>query len=402
MDNDDLRRISRYLYFMLNCIIGFPDEIDIRRTTTNLRDDILRMTCESSNIDRVPCFSGSKCEGLRFNSSDDDWMFIYQDIKVIPYESMTYVYNSNTTLLLMENEMTKPGFTLGVHQDFIHGPCSSGSCGGKEYDVAYCLKCDIWPKNAYDCVKRLHQCDWPSNDKVLSIIKDGVLFVPIGAKQSMFENTEWRMSFSLAEKKLIYAMNHTQFICYALLKIFLKEAKDANPDVKGLLCSYFLKTALFWEITARVNQWNPESLLSCFWNCLRRLLQWISCSYCPNFFIPQNNMFEGKIEATNQIKLLEHLRILYYEGCSCLLRCQSISDYNIQFNLFLGLDVVSVSFPMFFIKRLDRDLITRRNSHGCIAKQIVLEYYTEILLCPIDMNYVSNRKWILRWLVPLV
>ena len=77
MDNEELRRISRYLYFILNYIIGFPDEIDIRRTTTNLRDDIFRMTSESTNVGYEPCLSGSKCEGLRFRSSDDDWMFIY-------------------------------------------------------------------------------------------------------------------------------------------------------------------------------------------------------------------------------------------------------------------------------------------------------------------------------------
>ena len=121
-------------------------------------------------------------------------------------------------------------------------------------------------------------------------------------------------------------MNHTQFLCYGLLKIFLKEAIDVNFEVKGLICSYFLKTSLFWEITTTINCWNPLSLLSCFWNCFCRLLQWISCSYCPNFFIPQNNMFEGKIEGLNRNKLLQHLRTLYYEGYTCLLRCQSLSD----------------------------------------------------------------------------
>ena len=121
-------------------------------------------------------------------------------------------------------------------------------------------------------------------------------------------------------------MNHTQFLCYGLLKIFLKEAIDINPDVKGLICSYFLKTAIFWEITVSPNQWNPSSLLSCFWNCFRRLLQWVSCSYCPNFFVPQNNMFGGKLEGRNRDKLLQHLKILYYEGYRCLLRCQSLAD----------------------------------------------------------------------------
>ena len=325
-----MSRISHHLHAVVNDIIGHPVIINVRRTTTNLRDYIHRKECELGNRPYIPVYSGSKAEGLRFKSSDEDWMFIYRDIKVIPSDSYMAIYDSNTTLLLMENEMTKSGFTLlkligestntkvmrstesilngryvsckhwrELHTEdypgsaFTHGPCASGTVGPAEFDNAYCLQCDIWPTNAQDCIRRIHQCGWPSHDTVLSIVSDGVLFVPIGAKQSIFENTEWRMSFSLAEKKLIHAMNHAQFLCYGLLKIFLKEAIDCNLEIKGLLCSYFLKTALFWEITTAVNLWNPSSMLPCFWKCFNRLLQWVNCSYCPNFFTPQNNMFGG-------------------------------------------------------------------------------------------------------------
>ena len=367
MDVADLSRVSCSLYTLLDFIIGSKAIIDVRRTATNLRGDLERQCIESTKLDNrhvLPCYSGSKAEGLRFQSSDEDWMYIFKDIKVIPSDFYMKIYDSNTTLLLMENEMTKPGFTLlkVIHQpipmypevdisteyilngsflsckrwrefhtakgmisneEFTHGPCASTTIfGSLEYDLAFCLQCDIWPANAQDCIRRLHHCHWPSHDTILSIQNDGVLFVPIGAKQSFFENIEWRTSFSLAEKKLIHAMNHTQFLCYGLLKIFLKEAIDMNPEVKGLLCSYFLKTALFWEITTTSNQWNPSMLLSCFWNCFCRLLHWINYSYCPNFFIPENNMFEGKIEGTNREKLMQHLRTLYSEGFKCLLRCE--------------------------------------------------------------------------------
>ena len=370
MENEEVCRISRGLFAVVNDIIGHPVVICIRRTTSNLRDDILRKESELRNRKHTTFYSGSKAEGLRFETSDDDWMVIYRDIKVIPSESFMALYDSRTTLCLMDNEMTRPGFTLlrligestklavvksarpcvnflpgrcyiscklwreshtACYREsvrvFTHGPCASGIFGSCEYDFAYCLRCDIWPTNAQDCIKRLHQCCWPSHDTIRSIMDDGVFFVPIGAKQSIFENVEWRMSFSLAEKRLIHSMNHTQFLCYGLLKIMLKEAICVNSDSRGLLCSYFLKTAVFWEITTASNNWNPSSLLCCFWNCFRRLLQWVSCSYCPNFFIPQNNMFAGKIEGTSQGKLLKHLLSLYYEGYRCLLRCQTLSYY---------------------------------------------------------------------------
>ena len=361
---DDQRRISQSLYVSLNSIIGPEEIIHIRRTTTNLRDKVYRSVKEMTNSELIPYFSGSRAEGLRFTSSDEDWMFVHRHIKVISSDRFASLYDCNTILLKMENDITKPGFALlrvidqskdirisesrspfvrllngryvssklwrelhtetSPDQIYTHGPCSSGKIGNAEFDWAYCLQCDIWPANAQLSVHRMLQSSWPSFDTLRSIINDGVLFVAIGAKQSFFEDTEWRMSFSLAEKRLIYTMNHTQFLCYAFLKVFLKEAIDVNRDIKGLLCSYFLKTALFWEIVESPNILNPSSLFRCFWNCIRRLLQWVNSSYCPNFFIPENNMFEGKIEGENRSKLLQHLTSLYHESCRCLLRCNTL------------------------------------------------------------------------------
>ena len=378
---DDVVRVSRGLHAVLMKIIASDEQVYIRRTATNLRDHIIRMEKEWTNGRLVPCFSGSKAEGLRFESSDEDWMYIYRNFKVIPPDYCITLGDRNIKfLLLMENEMTKPGFTLlklvnfigatdivsngssivvrmldglyvsckmwreinidskkHTHKIFLHGPCASGFLqGGQEFDWAHCLKCDVWPKNAQSSIKRLHQSSWPSLNTIRDIVSDGVLFVPIGAKQSIFEDVEWRMSFSLAEKRLIHSMNHTQFLCYGLLKLFLKEAIDTNEDVKGLLCSYFLKTALFWEITASPNQWNPSSLLSYFWKCFSRLLQWVKSSYCPNFFIPENNMFEGKIEGHNRNKLLQSLSTLHHEGYRCLLRCSSLVSYPGMLDLMHG------------------------------------------------------------------
>ena len=376
VDMDDVVRISRSLYAVLCKIIGSDEEVYIRRTATNLRDDIIRMEKEWTNEDSFPCYSGSKAEGLRFKSSDEDWMFVYRNIKVVPPHSYTTLYDINTELLMMDDGITKPGFTLlrmlekdnhlvfkylnesyltvtvtmlngcylssklwreglaqsrkHLHTVFLHGPCTSGFIENQEYDWAHCLKCDVWPENARSSIQTLYKCSWPSKDILQAMVSDGVLFVPIGAKQSPFEHIEWRISFSLAEKRMIHSMNHTQFLCYGLLKLFLKEAIDTNEDVKGLLCSYFLKTALFWEITTSPNQWNASSLLSCFWKCFRRILQWVRSSYCPNFFIPENNMFQGKIEGENREKLFQHLCTLYSEGFMCLSRCSSLISHNMS------------------------------------------------------------------------
>ena len=443
MDNEDLEHISRSLYFVANHVIGTPVITEIRRTTSDLSEYIDRLECELTNHNHVHCYSGSKAEGLRFVSSDEDWMYIFNDVKVIPPDSSIPIYDSNSTLLIMDNEMTKPGFTLlrvigesgdwkialskvfipelnGIFlsckrwrelhtennlcsdNDFTHGPCASGTRGSQEFDVACCLQCNSWPSNARDCVRRLQRCCWPSHDVLLSIVNDGVLFVPIGAKQSTFEDFEWRMSFSLAEKKLIYAMNHTQFLCYALLKIFLKEAIDVNPAVKGLLCSYFLKTALFWEISTTQRLCNPSSLLHCFWNCFRRILQWVNSSYCPNFFIPQNNMFEGKIEGQNQDKLLRHLTTLYTEGYSCLLECKSISylisaviqSTHLDLEQWICKCCIAIDMIKEFYNQLISALRPKRHATECSAAMKCLLLYR----LATTTNNIHHRFLLWNWL----
>ena len=356
----DIRQISKGLYYLLNDIIGHDTVIKVRRTISDLRDKFEVFVSDTVNQPCVLCYSGSKAEGFRFESSDDDWMTIFRDIKVISDMSYAHMYDSNSTVLLMDNQLCKPGFTLlrlisrsqnpfilfaavqeaalggqlisskkwrEIHVEdsiplgtYVHGPCASGKNAHGEYDVAGSFRSEIWPEMAESCVRRLHQCGWPPHAVIRSIVEDGILFVAVAAKQSEFENLEWRISFSMAEKKLIHAMNHTQFLCYGLLKMFLKEAIDAESNVKGIMCSYFLKTSVLWEITDSLIPWTPETLLQHFWNCFQRLLHWVNSAYCPNFFIPENNMFADKVEGENRAKLLTHLCTLYSEGYRSLLR----------------------------------------------------------------------------------
>ena len=76
----------------------------------------------------------------------------------------------------------------------------------------------------------------------------GCVYVPVGASYSPDYDILWRISFALAEKQLILRMTYPQLLCYALLKIVLKEFIDKKYSTRELLCSYFMKTCLFWVI----------------------------------------------------------------------------------------------------------------------------------------------------------
>ena len=357
---DDLWLISRGLYAVVSKKLGTESIVDMRRRVMALQQRLNTAKVRRDEVYEDQILSGSECEGFRFASSDRDWMFLCRNVRIIFSMTQCGYYNKEQNLLMAQCEYTKPGFVLlrmisdcslarvrhacvqyedgyyvssekwrenhTASRSFLttHGPCSTTVAGNKEGDFAICIKSDRLPESAYGFVQRLHRAGWPSPSTLKNIVSDGCIFVPIGAKESFIEPLEWRISFSLAEKKLIHSMNHVQFLCYGMLKIFLKEAMDSNTEIKGLLCSYFLKTALFWEIASGYVKWDITNFLRSFWICFQRLLHWIGNEYCPKFFIPENNMFAFKIQGQARIKLLSYLVPIYSEGYRCLFRCPSI------------------------------------------------------------------------------
>ncbi|XP_062582345.1 uncharacterized protein LOC134244088 isoform X1 [Saccostrea cucullata] len=200
----------------------------------------------------------------------------------------------------------------------IHGPCRSGFYGFLEFDEAYCLATILWPKLLGSWVDRCQRHTWPPVPVLEKILKNECHCVPIGSKiESPYNELEWRLSFSQAEQQLVCTMNHTQFLCYGLLKIFLKEVINCGED--KLLCSYYIKTTIFWIMQSGQVRWCSNNLLDCFWMCFKYLIQGVYRGVFPNFFIPQNNMFINKVIGVARESLLQQLNQYYRMGMSCLL-----------------------------------------------------------------------------------
>ncbi|KAL3883288.1 hypothetical protein ACJMK2_029570 [Sinanodonta woodiana] len=69
--------------------------------------------------------------------------------------------------------------------------------------------------------------------------------------------------------------------------------------------------------------WQPDKLLLCVELCLRLLYNWVESKMCPNYFIPEENMFQCKVYGQVQVQLLSVLGNLlrqegrYLVGISC-------------------------------------------------------------------------------------
>ncbi|XP_071126808.1 uncharacterized protein [Mytilus edulis] len=300
--------------------------------------------------------SGSFGEGLDMRGSDLDVMLVAKTIEV--YEDEKIRFNPYMRYCRMEIDDVKPGFTKlliktnviseyceelnGKHylssaffmhnllpnQDthIIHGPCISDKDGS--FDHATCLHCKTWLSQASQWITRSDN-SWLNYNVKQSIIKHGVLFVPIGVKGSPKEDIEWRISFSVGEKMLINTYTHTQLLCYALLKILLKDVIATFTECSDLLCSYFVKTVIFW-ISEELPQsvWKPDNLIRCFMRCFNRLIYCVEYSVCLHYFIPENNLFENKIEGRPRKLLLDRLYTLHSYGWRCVFFSDQLSSFR--------------------------------------------------------------------------
>ncbi|XP_048743000.2 uncharacterized protein LOC125656438 [Ostrea edulis] len=356
-EDDD--HLCRLLADSLANPVGF---LPVQRLNRRVDDILSNIHHFGTNVEVIQ--TGSWAEGFRMNGTDVDRMYVDKTALVsetpdrIPnrFCSIKMVTSGNipkgyVKLILLTPNKAEQHIQLAViseggnacissksyvtsyvqRNEEIHGPCVRRvSQQGTEQDDAHCLRCAHWPSDAMEWRDRRRSHGWPDHDMVKEISKKGCYVVPIGPKCIdgsgcwSFNSMLWRLSFSVVEKRLVYTFNDTQFLVYGIFKLLVKEAFRETRDV---LCSYFMKTLMFWSIEETPRElWKQERLISCIKVCLRRLIMWVSDGFCPNYFVREHNMFHGKLDEIDRESLFIHLSELYGEGWRCLLRCPSLGN----------------------------------------------------------------------------
>lgn len=339
-------------------IVGTSQIVAQRREIMDINETFCSLTVEGFKCPQI--LAGSRRDGFRFEQSDVDLMVFVDDFRVIwDY----YQFSNSTECIVFDNSASQPGYgflqVLPTQKEEsldsvvmirgksylsgsalkaafcsvsprlrIHGPCALFSTEIINADVAVCIMSDDWPPLASPFVGRCNKKAWPNPDLIKDIVKSGCHLVPIGSKSGENEDVEWRISFSVSERKLVNDMTHCQFLLYGLLKLFLDEVINNCCEEDKLLCSYYVKTAVFWTLhNNHLPECCPRNFLIYFWVCLKLLFEWVDEGNCPNFFIPENNMFRNKIYGPVQQKLSQKLHRLYEDGLLCVLECRSIMEY---------------------------------------------------------------------------
>ena len=326
-------------------------------------------------------FTGSRSEGLNLLDSDEDYMIDINDagdIEVVQsFDNSSYAPDVNSFYLCTEH--THPGFALlrcvdirvpnpvllnvlqlsiynhlylssnlvaETYEKFMkksglefavnsssrrQGPsleswhdAESKSVSGSDYVPS--IHCKFWPKIASEWEKRKRQYGWPTSSDIASIVAFGCHLVPIGYPHSDMKLMEWRLSFSIAERTLVWSFNHAQMQCYAVMKIILNEyIKKHCSKENQILCSYFIKTFLFWIFeTTKETFWRIENISECIRYLLLDFFQCLREGILRHYFIPEFNLLSVKLTPQAQCELLHIYENIIQQDISIMKECGTL------------------------------------------------------------------------------
>ena len=180
---------------------------------------------------------------------------------------------------------------------------------------------------------RPRKFEWPTPQDVSEIVNFGFHIVPVGHPLSFFKSMEWRISFSVAERILVWSFNHVQMQCYAVLKIILKEFIKINCSPKNqVLCSYFIKTFLFWKYEAtKLDFWCSDNLKECIKYLLAEFSKCIQEGVLRHYFIPKFNLLSIKLTREAQTELVQLLDTINQSDIAILKECRTFHSIWSEF-----------------------------------------------------------------------
>ena len=200
-----------------------------------------------------------------------------------PYLSPQYVKNKLSNILTRCEFFVKHGES--------GGPAFQGNLedelGVFDIDYVACLTMKDWPSVAKSFIHRERKSGWPTREIIAEVVSTGCGFVAVGHKKSEMSHSEWRVSFSAAEKTLIRKFPDVQVRAYLFFKSIFK-THLSEPEG---LSSYMMKNILLWTIELiPYENWRSDNIFGCVEAMVDMLAAYLSRRIIPNYFVVNRNM----------------------------------------------------------------------------------------------------------------
>ena len=402
---------SSFLTLLLDEVVGTEEMVKIRKENCRIYDMIYSCIEKENRY-----FTGSKAEGLDLPGSDYDYMYDINDsnnIRVIqtmqdafgsPIENILYLCTDNVPVgfaMLRYNTHFRNLKLLRTSQ-YINGVLYFSSSQYVRYmfsalksktsketfaiqgpsvehwseyydtsksgdDRVFSIHCPLWPSGAEEWVNRARQCGWPTSRDIESITSFGYHLVPIGHSLSPLKDIEWRISFSWAERTLVWSFNHVQMQLYATMKIILKEFINVkiSPESR-VLCSYFIKTFLFWKFeTKEETFWCAENFRECLKFLLIEFSKCIREGVIRHYFFPRFNLLSIKLTREAQTELLRLLEVIIQYDIRIFKECKTLSNVWSHLIQFEGsMNAIKMKTAKINVLRNDECMMYAIMNHG--------------------------------------
>ncbi|KAK3587380.1 hypothetical protein CHS0354_028753 [Potamilus streckersoni] len=207
------------------------------------------------------------------------------------------------------------------------GPALSGACedelGIHQLDYVVVLTMADWPNIANSFLFRQRPSGWPTREMIQELKKLGCGFVAAGHEESPMKELEWRVSFSVLEKRLLRELSEAQLRSYlffkSMYKLLLLEPK--------CLTSYMMKNILLWVIeTVPLDTWRFDNILQCVLALVDKLAQCLQTRTIPNYFVPKRNMI-GHIKHNIVKEVYKKVWIIQNNVLGTILSCSEMGQF---------------------------------------------------------------------------
>ena len=360
---------NTYLSALLDDVTGTDDIVRMRKDYCKIHDCIWSTNLDNAN----KYYTGSKAEGLDLPGSDDDYMFDINNMYGIAVSESLHdlVQSTRRNKLLIITDNVPPAFVMLKcislqrplllrsavtmnHESYlssqqvvsspwlkyrktetrrIQGPSVEvwseyNDTSESGDDNVPSILCKFWPTSAAEWRDRPRHYGWPSQRDKEYIEHFGCHLVPVGHPLSARKSLEWRLSFSIAERTLVWSFNHAQLQCYAAMKLILKEYVKTKcaEKYKGVLCSYFIKTFSFWQFeTTNRSFWHVTNLIGCLMFLFQEFHICIRTGVLRHYFVSHFNLFEIKLTPDAQTEISRIFGKVIEAGIPIIGQCSSLS-----------------------------------------------------------------------------
>ncbi|XP_053376352.1 uncharacterized protein LOC128547466 [Mercenaria mercenaria] len=159
---------------------------------------------------------------------------------------------------------------------------------------------------------RDRKCGWPCRKTINHVMSLPAYVVPVGCKDSINEDLQWRICFTMAETHLVQALNNTQTKVFVLMKLIAKYI--LQPLCKDIT-SYVVKMVILW-LAEKIPQrkFRKKHLLARLQDAITYLQSVVESKHLPSYMIPKRNLFARKLTKTEQTLVIDRLSYLLNNG----------------------------------------------------------------------------------------